>query len=253
MDDSILLCVKYLVVKNKIMKIIMKFLILIFIFTFVNINFSSAWECKYMSKWEKCIEANNNWTIRWIDPQKDFLCRETNNNEEIIYNIILDEKFKPIDKEANEYLEKLEKNKNYYFWENKKKSFFDWSDDIEKKFGINWDLYAKYYYACWDILVESISCIKERNNEWWNVWKLVEILNDSTCIELAKLKLSVRKKVAYNNLMWNKKSIKRDQMKKYEQIQRTKYSSLFDLMMVNIWYWMRIAQKWPSKTKNPHQ
>jgi len=50
-----------------------------------------------------------------IDAETDFLCRESNNSEEVLYNIILDKKFKIIDEEINKELKAIEENKNYYF------------------------------------------------------------------------------------------------------------------------------------------
>jgi len=53
-------------------------------------------------------------------------------------------------------------------------------------------------------------------------------------------------------LQLNKAQVSRDQKKLYEQEQRTKYSKLSDLMMINLSYLERIWQKWPSKIKNAH-
>ena len=47
----------------------------------------------------------------------------------------------------------------------------------------------------------------------------------------------------------NKQQVLRDEKKLYEQENRTKYDGLLDIMMVNMWYFERIWQKWPSKTK----
>jgi len=35
--------------------------------------------------------------------------------EKMVYNLILDDKFKPIDNKADKYLDDLQKNKNLYF------------------------------------------------------------------------------------------------------------------------------------------
>jgi len=69
---------------------------------------------------------------------------------------------------------------------------------------------------------------------------------------LTKVKVEIFNSVAFNVLQLNKAQVSRDQKKLYEQEQRTKYSKLSDLMMINLSYLERIWQKWPSKIKNAH-
>jgi len=226
---------------------------LLFIMLFLSVDFWYSESCKYMSKWEECIYANNNWNPLSIDPETNFLCRSTNNNEEMLYNIILDEEFKVIDKDANLLLEALEENKNYYFWSDKKESFLKWIDDVEKYFWKTWVFHKEYLEICEKVWIEWISCIKEKTWRGASNNTITELMLKWECESLANTKLVVRRDVAYDTLMLNKQAVRRDEIKKYEQIQRTQYESIFDLMTINLWYWLRIAQKWPSKTKNPHK
>ena len=230
-----------------------KKIFLIVIALLFSVNFLYAEKCEYRTNWDKCIEANKNWSVLSIDAETDFLCRESNNGEEVLYNIILDKKFKIIDEEINKELKAIEENKNYYFWADKKKSFMDWVDMIEKRFWVYGHYYNQYYNSCDEILVEWEECIEEKTKVGANIADLIEITDKSNCIKLAELKLNIRRSVAYDVLLLNKQAVRRDEMKKYEQIQRWKYDMVFDLMITNLWYWARMAQKWPSKTKNPHK
>jgi len=74
-----------------------------------------------MAKRDECINANKNNRANGID---DYICLQTTNKEEILYQIILDEKFKEYDIEAMQYINWLETNKDYYFGENRVEHFF---------------------------------------------------------------------------------------------------------------------------------
>ncbi len=209
--------------------------------------------CKYQSEWEQCIQENKDWNPWWIDPETDFLCVSSQSNEKVIYNIILDKQFKVIDEKAVEYLDTLEKNKDYYFWPNRKAPHLAAIDDIERYFSVDGIFYNQYYKACnWSnpegILQETVDCL------WWvtsiNVSK--NYFSNSLCIAKAKQTLSLQKKTAYNILELNKQAVREDSKKLYVQKQRSYYNIVVDLFMVNLGYLLRLSQKWASKTKNPY-
>jgi len=47
-------------------------------------------------------------------------------------------------------------------------------------------------------------------------------------------KLEIYKQVTYDILKLNKNQVKKDEIKKYTQSQRTKYDKLLDIIMINI-------------------
>jgi hypothetical protein len=115
-----------------------------------------------------------------------------------------------------------------------------------------------YSQACIQSIEDSSECIE--NEAYTNpderpsisISQAKEYLEGSSgdCEKLTKVKIEIFNSVAFNVLQLNKSQVSRDQKKLYEQEQRTKYSKLSDLMMINLSYLERIWQKWPSKIKN---
>ena len=219
------------------------YIILIFFFSLIFINFAQADWCKYKSEIEECISANDAWKSRSIE---DFVCI-VGSDEEITYQVVLDKFFKDLDDEMDQYIETLEKEKNTYFWIGRKKTFIDGLNDIDdqKKY-----FYKEYSDICWaKIMEEVISC---------NKWTKTAIVNagqyfqETDCIRLVDKKLDIFDEVTFSILMLNKQQIKADEKKTYDQWERTNYNRILDLMMVNLWYIERIWQKWPSKIQNAY-
>lgn len=228
------------------------FLLLIFI---IHTSFASSWElaisetCEYKWEFEQCKSANKTSQTRSIE---DFVCLPSQNDVEIMWQIVLDKEFKKLDKELDTYLKNLEDNKSYYFWKDSKEPFTSWVDDIEKKFDVYWEFWEKYMNLCkaWEktsILSKTIDCFS-----WWipNMdWKNY-FFQDTICKSMVLTKLSVHKQVAYDVLKLNKQQVKKDEDKLYMQEERTKYDKLLEIVMVNVWFLERIWKKWPSKTKS---
>lgn len=222
------------------------------IISFLSFSFANAEElsCSYKSDFDQCMEENKNWSPHSIE---DFICISSE-PKNVLYNIVLDKKFKELDKQADDYLVSLYESKNYYFWEQRKEPYVKWTDEIQKVLWINWAFYKKYYDLCnwWEkksILWEALTCYKE----WIPIYDVKSYFTDSnSCLALVKKKLYVRTQVAYRILETNKIEVRKDESKKYLQEQRDKYSKVVDLMMYNIWYVVRISHKWASKTKNPY-
>gem|GEM_PF-1566592 len=80
------------------------------IFTHAKIEFAPA--CEYKSDFDTCVAAQTPGNTRAI---KDFVCVADRNEYVILGQIILDKKFKQIDQEVEEYIFKLEEEKDYYF------------------------------------------------------------------------------------------------------------------------------------------
>lgn len=203
--------------------------------------------CEYTSEIEACTQAFKSGMTRNIE---DFVCINDKNPEKRIYQIILDLKFKDIDDELNWYLSFLDKNKDYYFWKNKKESYMDWQETIESKFNYWWEYRLKYKKLCdLEVMQASISCL------WWKTTNVISkdfLWSWGDCIWLAQKKLDIYKKVAYDLLKLNKDQVRKDDRKEYVQKERTMYDTLLDLFNINIGYLERVWMKWPTKTKNPY-
>ena len=227
-------------------KIISTFLIISIFFW--NIAFLYAEDsCKYTSQIEECREANKSWSPLAI---KDFLCVSEIDEEKMIYNIILDDKFKEIDKEADLYLDSLENDKTRFFWPDQREPFLRWVDEIYEAFWKNKWFYNAYKAQLVDVRAETVAClpksktsIDEIENYFLNSGLLDSMIND---------KNSTRLKVANDILALNNQQVRKDSSKKFMQIRRTMYDSVANLFMINLGYLMRIMFKWPSKTKNPY-
>lgn len=216
---------------------------LIFFILFWSISFSYAEEvCKYTSKIEECDKSTSKLSI------EEFICIEWS-RENMIYNIILDDKFKKIDKEADEYLDNLEKAKSQYFWPDQKETFFTWVDQIEASFWINWYFYNKYLNIVPEIISETVTCNWKTQN-----WTIKDYFPNSLMIQtLVIKKIEIRKQVAYDIMNLNKQTVRKDEKKRYVQEKRTHYDVVSNLFMINLWYLIRILNKWASKTRNPLQ
>lgn len=227
-------------------KIISTFLIIAVLFS--SIAFVDAWDsCKYTSQIKRCEEANKNWNPRSIE---DFTCPSTIDQEKMVYNIILADKFKKIDKQADEILNSLEKNKNLFFGSEKEETFLWWVDKIYELFWEWWEYEQKYRNQLTSIRAETVNCL---------AWKKTAVnkvkdyfLQNETVNNLIRAKVSRRQKVAIDLMTLNKQQIRKDSSKKFMQIRRTMYDTVSNLFMINLGYLMRIMFKWASKTKHPY-
>jgi len=221
------------------------FLILILIINTFFLKKTSHWEsCKYNNKIEKCLEANKSWKPRSI---KDFICLTSNDKEKIIYQIVLDQEFKIIDQEIEFYLNNLEQQKDKYFWKNAKITYLWAIDEITRLFYAWWVYSKKYDKICGIQIIKEVQLCQS-----WkiNINNAISAFGNSTCSELARIKLNIYKKVAFDILMLNKIQVRKDTFKKYTINEIKKYDKLIDVMMINIWYMERILKKWTSKIKN---
>lgn len=204
--------------------------------------------CSYAGKFNECYDANMAGDARSIE---DFVCIDRSGNwQEVLTQIILDEKFREIDAEIEDYIERLEESKCEYFWPDASESFLRAVDDIEKnfpKYGYYWNQYRD---LCQEgILAEVSGCTwgvvlpEAARYLWWE--------ERSTCISLVDIKLEKIRKVSYDLLKINKVQCQQDQRQQYRQEERGKYGGLWDLMRDMIWYLERMLNGWVTKTRNP--
>lgn len=220
------------------------FFLILFILTwsiyFFTVSYwleESTWTDK---KIEDCINSKSKRDIT------DYVCIEWS-REEITYQIVLDEEFTKIDVEIEKYLDNLEKDKDKYFWPKKEASYVEAIDEISEKFTNGWYYYAKYYDICKvnNIILKSQSFIWSGSN----IDKSLPFFDSSTCIKLVKTKLYFYKNVAYDILMLNKWSVRKDAAKINNQQERTKYDNLIDIMNYNQNFMNEIFHNWTWKIK----
>ena len=215
---------------------------------FTTINVFSGLEapvldCSYAGKFQQCIQVQPNG--RSI---QDFICIDRAGEwQEVLAQIILDEKFKEIDNEIETYIEKLEQSKEEYFWSEASRSFLDAIDDIQDGFPKEWYYWRKYEQLChgW-ILSELLKCVGKITNTQASefLWGTTTV----SCMTLMETKLSLYKQVSYDILKLNKIQVRKDERKQYVQQERTKYDRLLDMMRNIIGYMERILNWWPTRT-----
>jgi len=227
-------------------KIISTFLIISIFFW--NIAFLYAKDgCSYTSQIEECRDANKSWEPLAI---KDFLCVSEIDDEKMIYNLILDDKFKEIDEEANLYLDFLENDKTRFFWPDQKEPFLRWVDEVVEAFWKDWTYYNHYKNQLVSIRAETVACLPKAKTSIDEIESY--FLNSGLLDSMINDKNSTRLLVANDILSLNKQQIRKDSSKEYMQQKRTMIESLSNIFMVNLGYLMRIMFKWASKTKNPY-
>lgn len=204
--------------------------------------------CSYSGKFDQCYQANQSGSARSIE---DFVCLDRAGNwQEVLAQIILDEKFSEIDEEIEDYISRLEESKCEYFGPGASQNFLRAVDDIEKnfpKYGYYWNKYEELCKT--GILSELAECTdgvinQEASNYLWGTEK-------SSCLTLVEVKLYQVRQVGYDLLKLNKSECRQDEHKKYVQEERTKYSELLDLMRNILGYLERMVNGWVTKTQNP--
>ncbi len=227
-------------------KIIILVLILSF---FVKLSYWETNNCSYQSEISECLEVRKNWNPWSIT---EFICPQSVNNEQAIYQIILDKKFKEIDKIEEKYLADLEKNKDNCFWPDRKSLYISCIDDIDARYNIYWSKWWDYTKFCnpsyeESVVKEAMSC-----NDWATVNWVLSYFPQSDCEKLVEYKLFMFKQVAYGVLKQNKVQVLKDYRKKQFQWTRTKYSNVVDNMVQSLDAITRINSMRNVKTKHPY-
>lgn len=207
--------------------------------------------CEYRWDIDRCYQANGNGSQRSIE---DFSCPTSSDIETIAYQVILDKKFQEVDKKVEAYLDKIETDKDTFFWKSKQGNSLDGVNEVTAVLGKNGDFYKEYMGLCWidlsydtpTILYETLICLEKTTITWaqWYLWQ-----SKGNCAKLVEIKTKINTQVAYNVLSLNKAQIKKDEKKIYMQASRTKYNDLLDIMNINIGYIERIWMKLPKKLK----
>ena len=203
-----------------------------------------AMSCEYVWKFNECKVANQNGTSRSID---DFVCISSNNDEDILDQIILDVEFKKIDDQVEDFLDKL--------WNDKEASATDSNtviDDIATNLLPEWIFYRQYKSLCngW-ILAKRAECTWKVANTVAGE-RLDQIDANSACMNLVKNKLNIYSQVAYDTMKINKSDVREDRLQEWVvQELRTKYDALMSLMTTIIWHIGRMARWITHWTPDP--
>jgi len=248
----------FLIKKSNMLKKIIFITLWILLFLWHNEIFAN---CEYTQEIKECYDANQSNTTREID---DFVCLAKKWNPEYYsYQIIVDKKFQEIDTKIEKYISDLEENKSYYFWSDKQENFIDGVQNINNIFLETGEFWQEYLQICSNLISEIQSCKVDSALSdvfWENATDEVEIANlldflpadgstQTDCTLLAKQKLQIYKQVSYDILYLNKTAVSTDNLKEFQQKQRSSYDKILSKFMINLWYVERIWAKWPAKIK----
>ncbi len=205
-----------------------------------------ALECEYAGKFEQCKVANQNGSTRSI---KDFICLQSNRDEDILDQIILDVEFKKIDDQVEAFLDSLGQDKEKAATETNRVI-----DDISKNL-LPEGVYHKQYKALCNggILKKRATCSSPiAITAAWNRIKWSDV--SDACLTLVANKLDIYAQVAYDTTKLNKAQVLRDQYKKdIVQKTRDKFDSLISLMVDIVGHMWRLARWITHWTPNPKQ
>lgn len=224
------------------------FVILFFLLS--NNTYALLDSCNYTVEYDDCVERNANWSALWWED--DYICIQSKENERVLYQIILDKKFKEIDKKLDWYMAYIQDYKEDYLGKDAPKTELEIVDEIEKELG-NWGiLWWEYSKVCspaykWSIVQEFFSCSKDTT-----IINSKDFFETNTCMWLAETKLAIHKQVAYDLLKINKLKYRKESRSDYMLSEQTRYWTIVELMRINLWYLERFLSKTPSFTKKPY-
>lgn len=236
------------------MKLSNKYIIIVslcFYFLLVRGEYSFAEEdtsCPYQSQIDQCIEENKNGDPRSIE---DFVCLQSTDTAEIAYQIIMDEKYKEIDKKAQKEVENIENNCETWYWENQTEDELTVPDKITAMYGDHGKYWQDYNKPLNPddrdgILATTIRCLggKSPNAE------ASDFFSPSLAREMFEQQLDIFQDTSYDALKLCKEEVRQDERKKMMQESRDRYDWVGDLFQSVLWYLERIWKKWPSKTRD---
>jgi len=200
---------------------------------------------EYSGEFRQCIVANYNGTTRTIE---DFPCLQTTDMEKILYQVILDKKFKEYDEEILEYLVDLRMDK-----EASAEEPLDRIDEFTRNFWWYGYYYQKYQELCerW-ILEERASCT------WWIPlvpawWTLRGDAVTQECMRLTTSKLEIYSDLAAHILGVNKEEVLSDRFTQSEIDRREGNNNVSDAFRDVVGYCGKIWEGLTHFTPNPLQ
>jgi len=213
------------------------------VLAFHRVAYASS--CEYTAQIDQCREENKWWDPRSID---EFLCPQNSDTDKQAYQVVLDGEFSKLDEEVEDYLNKLQSEKDKYYSGNL--TYLDGYDEITRKLWRNKEYWEKYNNLCdvsqpGSIVEKTLVCL------WWSSSSSVglEFFKKSDCTKLVETKLTIYQQVAADILYLNRIHTLADKQKRYSRTEKNHYSTLLDAFTYNIWMIQKIAQKWVSKNK----
>lgn len=199
--------------------------------------------CGYESQMSRCDAENNGWDPRSIE---DFLCIPDWDAEKRTYQIVLDGKFSEIDTQIENYLDQLQqwKSRFYGWWE----TYLDGYDEITQKLWKNGEYWEKYRELCSasnteGIIQTTLACLGWEGT----ISNSSSFFQESSCMELVEVKLTVYRDVADTIVYLNKAYVVSDRQTSYLWTQTDTYSWLIDSFTYNLWLMYKIVQKYQSR------
>ena len=186
-------------------------------------------DCEYTSQLEQCIAANKNGNPRSIE---DFECLASTDSEEILMQIILDDKFKEVQKRGIEYLDKMEKDAQAASTDPMLVV-----DENINYFGKEGILSKEFSKLCkQDILAARLECTggKAPNVSVSNF--LTNVSQSNECMQLADQYLQIANSVAERIVKKNRSLAgSSDPHQEYNGELRTKYEEVMKLLRQILW------------------
>ncbi|MCH8519094.1 hypothetical protein LAT59_05035 [Candidatus Gracilibacteria bacterium] len=200
---------------------------------------------EYSSEFRQCVVANRNGTTRTIT---DFPCLQTTDLEKILYQVILDKKFKEYDEDILEYLVDLRMDK-----EASAEEPLDRIDEFARNFGGYGYYYQEYQELCErGILEERASCTGGIPLVPAS-WMLRGDIVTQECMRLATLKLDTYGSLAAHILGINKEEVLADRFTQSEIDRREGNNDVQDAFRNVVGYCGKIGDGLTHFTPNPLQ
>lgn len=246
----------------------MKKIVLTIIFIIFFINWYScinARELPWESAIKKCLEAvrTNNISQQWnivhpIDRKRLFMCNakenwwsSLSNQQEVLYQAIIDVLFTKVDLKVEEYLKSLQKSNG---------NLVKAVQDARRKLWIYWEWESwwfgyQYNEICSrDAFIYASDFLAENKKlsltvNWFSPYMLEDYSQTGKCFRLYKLKLASYYKAA--EVIINKANIERFSNSRREYVSdiRTKYNDFLFKLTTYIWQLGVIHSKWNTTTE----
>lgn len=194
-----------------------------FVWNFFSAYSDDSLTCSYASKFEQCVAANQNGNPRSIT---DFECLPSQNNDDILTQIIIDEKFKEVETQALAYLNALQNDTELAATEPIKIA-----DDITNNFWAEGVFFKQFSQICnTQVLADRNECTGGKTPNLIASNLLASYTQKNECMNLAKQQLNIWTDVAYRITKTNRTQISSDSHQQYVSEERTKYEEVMTLL-----------------------
>lgn len=230
---------------------IITFLFFLFYFVGARADFELLDTCKneHKTKIEKCLEAIEKW-----QHIEDFACPlATISKDFVVMQVIMDNEFRKIDKEADDYLSAIEEGKEQFKTKNINLTILEeWNYifDVFWKWGYFWKKYNQVCSSSWEssVWIQSLECINSIKPESISFFTPSQPWTTSACLALAEFKLDAYEKTALHLLWIAKKQLSWDEFQAYKKEQKPKYERVSKIITINLRLIDNLRNKWNDVT-----